>query len=78
MEMLSKNINYFKSKPVNFPKNSILLYHGYHLEYLTMKLQNIYPQIRTQIKFELSKKIKKSKRKSGKIRLCYGEGKVSN
>jgi len=30
IEMLSKNIDYFKSKPVDVPKITILLDHGYH------------------------------------------------
>ncbi len=29
IEMLTLNIDYFKSKPVNFPKTTILLDHGY-------------------------------------------------
>jgi hypothetical protein len=44
--MLSKNINYFKSKPVNIPKITILLDNGYHPEHLTIELQKIYPQIK--------------------------------
>jgi hypothetical protein len=49
VEMLSQNIDYFKSKPVNIPKITILLDHGYHPEYLTQKLEQIYPQIMTKI-----------------------------
>ncbi|MEG4796148.1 MULTISPECIES: hypothetical protein [unclassified Microcoleus] len=67
--MLSKNIDYFKSKPVNIPKITILLDHGYHPEHLTEELKKIYPQIMTKIKFELSNKPskpdKKVQRKSG-------------
>ena len=54
--MLTKNLDYFKSKPVNLPKITILLDHGYHPEHLNAELKNIYPQIMTKIKFELSKK----------------------
>jgi hypothetical protein len=54
VEMLSQNIDYFKSKPVNIPKITILLDHGYHPESLTQKLEQIYPQIMTKIRFELS------------------------
>jgi transposase len=65
--MLSKNIDYFKSKPVNIPKITILLDHGYHPEHLTIELQKIYPKIMTKIKFELSKKpSKQEKEASGK------------
>jgi len=54
--MLSVNIDYFKSKPVNIPKITILLDHGYHPDYLTYELERVYPQIMTKIKFELSTK----------------------
>ena len=56
IEMLELNIHYFKSKPVNIPKITILLDHGYHPNTLTKALQQIYPQIMTKIKFELSPK----------------------
>jgi hypothetical protein len=56
VEMVSQNIEYFKSKPVTLPKITILLDHGYHLEYLEEQLREIYPRIMTKIKFELSKK----------------------
>jgi hypothetical protein len=62
VEMLSQNIDYFKSKPVNIPKITILLDHGYHPEYLTQKLEQIYPQIMTKIKFELSTKPSKQQK----------------
>lgn len=35
IEMLAQNIAYFQSKPVNIPKLTILLDHGYHPEHLT-------------------------------------------
>jgi transposase len=62
--MLSKNINYFKSKPVNVPKITILLDHGYHPEHLTAELKKIYPQILTKIKFELSEKPSKKQKEA--------------
>jgi len=61
--MLSKNIDYFKSKPVNIPKITFLLDRGYHPEHLTEELKKIYPQIMTKIKFELSKKPSKPDKK---------------
>lgn len=64
IEMLSKNINYFKSKPVNIPKITILLDHGYHPEHLTAELKKIYPQILTKIKFELSEKPSKKQKEA--------------
>jgi len=32
IEMFTQNIDYFKSKPINLPKITILLDHGYHPE----------------------------------------------
>ena len=66
IEMLTKNIGYFKSKPVNVPKITILLDHGYHPDHLTTELKKVYPQILTKIKFELSEKpSKKQKEERG-------------
>jgi transposase len=56
IEMLTHQINYFQSKPVNIPKITILLDHGYHPEHLRQELQKVYPQIMRKIKFELSTK----------------------
>jgi len=56
IEMLSQNINYFKAKPVNIPKITILVDHGYHPETISQALQEIYPQILTKIRFERSPK----------------------
>ena len=61
--MLTKNINYFKSKPVNIPKITILLDHGYHPEHLREELEKVYPQIMTKIRFELSAKPSKQEKK---------------
>ena len=54
--MLTLNIDYFQSKPVNIPKITILLDHAYHPEHLRQELEKIYPQIIKKIKFELSTK----------------------
>lgn len=62
IEMLRLNVNYFKSKPVNIPKITILLDHGYHPEHLAEELEKIYPQIMTKIKFELSTKPSKQEK----------------
>ncbi|MEH2250518.1 MAG: transposase [Nostoc sp.] len=56
IEMLSINIDYFKSKPIELPKITILIDHGYHPEKLTQALEQIYPQIMSKIQFELSAK----------------------
>jgi hypothetical protein len=62
VEMLTLNIDYFKSKPVNIPKITILLDHGYHLDYLIEKLEQVYPQIMTKIRFERSTKPSKQEK----------------
>ena len=37
IEMFEANIDYFKSKPVNIPKITVMVGHGYNPEYLTKK-----------------------------------------
>lgn len=64
IEMLAKNIDYFKSKPVNLPKITILLDHGYHPDKLKTELEKIYPQIMSKIKFELSAKPSKANKQA--------------
>lgn len=67
VEMLTLNIDYFKAKPVNIPKITILLDHGYHIDYLTNELEQVYPQIMTKIRFERSTKpSKQEKTEQGK------------
>jgi hypothetical protein len=56
IEMLSLNIDYFKTKPVELAKTTILLDHGYHPEKLTQALEAIYPEVMSKIQFELSAK----------------------
>ena len=43
IEMLTHNIDYFKSKPADLPKTTILLDNGYHPDKLTQALEAIYP-----------------------------------
>jgi len=64
IEMLELNIKYFQSKPVNIPKITILLDHGYHPDILTKALRLIYPQIMTKIRFELSPKPSKAEKQA--------------
>jgi Transposase DDE domain len=52
IEMLTLNIDYFKSKPMNIPKITILLDHGYHPASLIEALEKVYPQIMRKIRFE--------------------------
>ncbi len=56
IEMLSDNIDYFKLKPVNIPKITILLDNGYHPKKLEEELKKVYPQIMNKIRFKLSPK----------------------
>ena len=62
IEMLTINIQYFKSKPVNIPKITILLDNGYHLDKLIEALKKVYPQIMTKVRFELAPKPSKAEK----------------
>ena len=62
IEMLKDNIDYFKSKPVNIPKITILLDNGYHPEKLIKELKKNYPAIMTKIRFKLSPKPSKAEK----------------
>ena len=67
IEMLSDNIDYFKSKPADLPKTTILLDNGYHPEKIKEELEKVYPEIMSKIEFELSPKPSKAeKKKQGK------------
>lgn len=66
IEMLTINIDYFKSKPVELPITTILLDNGYHRTKIEEKLKKIYPEIMTKIQLELSPKPSKiEKEKEG-------------
>ncbi len=68
IEMLSDHIDYFKLKPVNIPKITILLDNGYYPKKLGQELKKVYPQIMSKIKFKLSPKPSKAhKAKEGKM-----------
>lgn len=60
--MLTLNIDYFKAKPMNIPKITILLDHGYHPEPLTEALEQVYAQIMRKIRFERSTKPSKQEK----------------
>ncbi|WP_038017015.1 transposase [Synechococcus sp. PCC 7335] len=60
--MLILNIQYFKSKPVNIPKITLLLDNGYHLDKLKKILEAVYPGIMQKIRFELSPKPSKAEK----------------
>ncbi len=53
IKLLSQNLEYFRTKPVNIPKITILLDRGYHPDKITAVVQTLYPQIMTKIRFQL-------------------------
>ena len=79
--MLTQNIDYLQSKPLNIPKITILLDHGYHPEHLTQELEKVYPQIMRKVKFERSTKPstqeKAAQGKSGERSGCSKVGEAS-
>jgi len=56
IEMLADNIDYFKTRPDDLPKVTILVDNGYHPTVLTTALEEIYPLIMSKIQFELAPK----------------------
>ena len=60
IELLSHNLDYFRAKPINIPKITLLLDNGYHPDKLTAELQKVYPRIMTKIRFELAPKPSKA------------------
>ena len=62
VEMLTINIQYFKDKPLDLPKITILLDNGYHPDSITKKLEVLYPEIMTKIQFQLAPKLSKQQK----------------
>jgi transposase len=60
--MLSQHLDYFRAKPVDLPKITILLDNGYHPDTLTTALEKLYPEIMTKIRFELAPKPTKAEK----------------
>ena len=60
--MLVANIAYFQAKPVNIPKITILVDHGYHPEKIQEALEEAYPQVMRKIRFERSPKPSKAEK----------------
>jgi transposase len=60
VELLSQQsaISYFKSKPVNTKKITILLDNGYHKEYLEKEIIKVYSGYLTKIRFKITPKPK--------------------
>ena len=64
IEMLTANIDYFKRKPVNIPKTTILVDHGYHIEFIVKALQAVYPGILRKVRFQRSPKPSKEEKQA--------------
>ena len=60
--MLTANLDYFRAKPVNLPKITILLDDGYHPDKLAAELEKVYPQMMTKVRFERASKPSKSEK----------------
>jgi len=56
IEMLTSNIEYFKRRPSELPKLTILLDQGYHPDKLEQELTKVYPEMMSKIAFELAPK----------------------
>jgi transposase len=56
LEMITKNLEFFKQKRVSTKKITILLDNGYHKEKLETELRKIYPQILTKIRIKVTPK----------------------
>jgi hypothetical protein len=62
IEMLIDHLDYFRAKPVNIPKITILLDHGYHPGIIQTALELFYPQIMTKVRFQLAPKPTKAQK----------------
>ncbi len=71
--MLSNNIDYFRLKPMNISKITILLDHGYHPDKINDELEKIYPASAKKVKLKLSPKPSKAPKKAQ--RACPHVGK---
>jgi transposase len=64
IEMLKINMDYFRAKPDNMPKTTILLDHGYHPAKIQTELETVYSEIMTKILFEISPKPSKTEKEA--------------
>ena len=65
IQIIKANLNFFKKKKVNTPKITVLLDNGYHKQKLEKELQEIYPQILTKIRIQITPKPSKDKDNPG-------------
>jgi transposase len=56
IELLSRNLDDFRAKPMNVPKITILLDSGYHIDKLIEALQALYPRILSKLRLQLAPK----------------------
>jgi hypothetical protein len=54
--MLITHMDYFREKPDDLEKTTILLDNGYHPQQIQMALEQVYPEIMTKVDFELAPK----------------------
>lgn len=62
IEMLTNNIDYFRHKPPELAKTTILRDQGYHPEKIQKALEQVYPEMMTKIQFEVSAKLSASEK----------------
>jgi transposase len=62
IEVLTLNIDYFKNRPNDLPKMTLLLDHGYHLDQIQAALEAAYPEIMTKLRLERSPKPSKAEK----------------
>lgn len=64
IEMFTQKIEYFKSKPMNLKKITIMVDHGYNLKTIIEGLKKVYPQILSKVRFERSAKPSKAEKEA--------------
>ncbi len=64
IEMLWQAMDYFKARPLDIPKLTILVDHGYHPESISQALQEIYPEFLSKVQFERSAKPSKAEKEA--------------
>jgi len=69
--MLIQNIDYFKNRPLNLPKVTILSDCGYQVKYIRKSLEEVYPEIMNKIRLQLSAKLSKYEKKEQKKLVSY-------
>jgi hypothetical protein len=60
--MFKQNLDYFRDKPLDMPKTTILLDNGYHPERIRKELEKVYPEIGDKLQFELLPKPSKQEK----------------